>query len=443
METGLSDSLFTSTGERVNLSDLPDRSCILTVNGGSSSLKFALFDGNSTATRSPARHLAGRFERIGLPDARATIGGPDGKVWERWPASVPDLGAAAEGLIDWLKKHVGTEALAGVGHRVVHGGPHHYEPTMITAELVVELRRICPLDVDHLPAEIDLIERFQRLLPGLPQFACFDTGFHHDMPRMAQIVPIPRRYEAAGIRRYGFHGLSYAYLMEELDRLVGREASAGRVILAHLGAGASLAAVHDRKCVDTTMGLTPASGVVMATRSGDIDPGLPGFLAQTTGMTAEEFHSLVNHESGLLGVSETSPDLRDLLARQEHDHRAAEAVALFFYHVKKAIGALAAALGGLDILVFSGGIGENSCEARTRICAGLEFLGITLDPAQPGRRSGDHGRWFSRPGAHDPHRRRIDDRPRCQPRAGHDLGLLNHGLNSQDPFQDDKLGHAT
>ncbi len=301
---------------------------------------------------------------------------------DTWPASVSDLGAAAEVVIDWLEKHVGSEALAGVGHRVVHGGPRYHRPELVTTELLSELRRICPLDVDHLPAEIALIERFQRLLSGLPQVACFDTGFHHDMPRVAQIVAIPRRYEAAGVRRYGFHGLSYTYLMEELVRLVGNDAASGRVILAHLGSGASLAAVHDRKCVDTTMGLTPASGVVMATRTGDIDPGLPGFLAQTTGMTTEKFHSLVNHESGLLGVSETSPDLRDLLARQEHDHRAAEAVALFFYHVKKAIGALAAALGGLDILVFSGGIGENSCEARTRICAGLEFLGITLDPVR-------------------------------------------------------------
>jgi acetate kinase len=378
----LSDSLRASTDEHANVSNLPDRSCILTINGGSSSLKFALFDQKSVAATWPERRLSGRLERIGLSDPKATVWGPDGRIWDTWPASVADLGAAAEVLIDWLVKHVGCEAMAGVGHRVVHGGPRYHCPERITTVLLDELRRIFPLDVDHLPAEVALIERFQRLLPGLPQVACFDTAFHHDMPRVAQIVAIPRRYEADGVRRYGFHGLSYAYLMEELDRLVGKDAATGRVILAHLGSGSSLAAVHDRKCVDTTMGLTPASGVVMATRTGDIDPGLPGFLAQMTGATAEEFHSLVNHESGLLGVSETSPDLRDLLARQEHDHRAAEAVALFFYHVKKAIGALAAALGGLDILVFSGGIGENSPEARTRICAGLDFLGITLDPVR-------------------------------------------------------------
>ena len=296
--------------------------------------------------------------------------------------SAPDLGAAAEAFITWLDKHVGRSAIAGVGHRVVHGGPRYYRPEPITAELIAELRRICPLDVEHLPAEIDLIERFQKLLPGLCQVACFDTSFHHDMPRVAQIVAVPRRFEASGVRRYGFHGLSYSFLVEELERLVGPQAAAGRVILAHLGSGASLAAVYEKKCVDTTMGLTPASGVVMSTRTGDIDPGLPWFLAQIAGTTPEQFHALANHESGLLGVSETSPDLRDLLARQGQDHRAAEAVALFFYHAKKAIGALAAALGGLDILVFSGGIGENSAEARARICAGLEFLGIRLDPVR-------------------------------------------------------------
>jgi acetate kinase len=356
----------------------PARSCILTVNGGSSSLKFAVFDYQQAHTGSPERLIAGKIERIGLPDARVTISGPGGKVTETSNVDVSDLGASADLLITWLDKHVGCEALAGVGHRVVHGGPRYHRPEPITAEVIAELRRLGPLDVDHLPGEVALIERFQRLRPGLFQIACFDTGFHHDMPRVAQIVPIPRRYQAAGVRRYGFHGLSYAYLVEELARVAGPEAARGRVILAHLGSGASLAAVRHGKSVDTTMGLTPASGIVMATRTGDLDPGLPFFLAECSGMTTERFHAVVNHESGLLGVSEISPDLRDLLARQKHDDRAAEAVALFFYQARKAIGALAAALGGLDILVFSGGIGENSAEARARICEGLEFLGISL-----------------------------------------------------------------
>jgi acetate kinase len=380
MEIDLVDPLRDTTDDDTNASNRPERSCILTVNGGSSSLKFALFDRKSAPNGSPERLLAGRIERIGLPDARASVTGPDGQMRETWPISAPALGAAAEVLIDWIEEHVGCEALGGVGHRVVHGGPIYHRPEPVTVGLIAELRRICPLDVDHLPQEIDLIERFQRQLPGLFQIACFDTGFHHDLPRVAQIVAIPRRYEATGVRRYGFHGLSYTYLIEELERLVGREAAAGRVILAHLGAGASLAAVHERKCVDTTMGLTPASGLVMATRCGDTDPGLPQFLAQTSGITTEQFHSLVNHESGLVGVSETSPDLRDLLGRRDRDVRASEACALFFYHAKKAIGALASALGGIDILVFSGGIGENSTEARARICEGLEFLGIALDP---------------------------------------------------------------
>jgi acetate kinase len=199
------------------------------------------------------------------------------------------------------------------------------------------------------------------------------------MPRVAQIVPIPRRFEAAGVRRYGFHGLSYEYLMEELARVAGAEEALGHVILAHLGAGASLAAVQRGQSIDTTMGFTPASGLVMGTRTGDIDPGLVRFLSRTEGMTADEFDEVVNHESGLLGVSETSSDVRDLLARQNADVRAAEAIELFCYHAKKWIGAFAAALGGLDTLVFAGGIGENAPEIRHRICAGLAFLGIALD----------------------------------------------------------------
>jgi acetate kinase len=363
----------------MNAINRPARSCILTVNGGSSSLKFAVFDHQQAQAGSPERLIAGKIERIGLPDARVTLSGSDGKVQETSQVSAPDLGASAEVLITVLDKHVGCEALVGVGHRVVHGGPRYHRPEPITAEVIAELRRLSPLDIDHLPGEIALIERFQRLRPGLFQVACFDTSFHHDMPRVARIVPIPRRYEAAGVRRYGFHGLSYAYLIEELARVAGPEAALGRVILAHLGSGASLAAVRQGKSVDTTMGLTPASGIVMATRTGDLDPGLPFFLGECSGTTTDQFHALVNHESGLLGVSETSPDLRDLLAQEVRDVRAAEAVALFFYQARKAIGALAAALGGLDILVFSGGIGENSPEARARICEALGFLGITLD----------------------------------------------------------------
>jgi acetate kinase len=353
----------------------PDRSCILTINGGSSSLKFALFE----SADPPARLLSGKFEKIGLPDARLVVAEAADGAREDRRVEAPDQGTAAGVLIEWLERHVGLAAIAVVGHRVVHGGSRFTRPERVTAELIEGLSEMSPYDPDHLPGEIDLIEAFRRLDPGLPQVACFDTAFHHDMPRVAQIVPIPRRFEAVGVRRYGFHGLSYAYLMEELARVAGPEAAHGRIILAHLGSGASLSAVRGGRSVDTTMGFTPAAGLVMGTRPGDLDPGLIWFLARCEGMTAEQFQNLVSHESGLLGVSETSPDLRDLLARQDADIRAAEAVALFCYQAKKWIGALAAALGGLDTLVFSGGIGENSPEVRRRICEGLEFLGIVLD----------------------------------------------------------------
>jgi acetate kinase len=293
----------------------------------------------------------------------------------------PSLEAAVGLLIDRVGKSFGTGSLAAVGHRVVHGGPH-FLPEPVTDALLDDLRRVAPFDPDHIPGEIVLIEAFRRLNPDLPQVACFDTGFHHDLPRVAQIVPIPRRFEARGVRRYGFHGLSYAYLMEELSRVAGADAAQGRVILAHLGSGASLAAVKDGRCVETSMGFTPASGLVMGTRPGDLDPGLALFLARKEGITPEQFHHMVSHESGLLGVSETSPDLRDLLAREADDQRAAEAVELFCYRVRTGIGALTAALGGLDTLVFAGGIGENSPEARYRILSALGFLGITLDAAR-------------------------------------------------------------
>jgi acetate kinase len=323
--------------------------------------------------------MSGRVDRIGLRDARWVISHSGGRGNEDRPVDAPNQEAAVRLLIDWLDHVVGFVEIAAIGHRVVHGGSRYYQPEHVTAELIAELRKISAYDPDHLPGEIELIEAFRNRDPNLPQVACFDTAFHHDMPRVAQIVPIPRRYEAAGMRRYGFHGLSYAYLMEELARVAGEEEARGRVILAHLGSGASLAAVRGGLSIDTTMGFTPASGLVMGTRTGDIDPGLVRFLSHAEGMTAVEFDNLANHKSGLLGVSETSSDVRDLLSRQSIDVRAAEAIDLSCYQAKKGIGAFAAALGGLDTLVFSGGIGENAPEIRHRICAGLEFLGIAMD----------------------------------------------------------------
>ena len=282
--------------------------------------------------------------------------------------------------MDGIEARGGPDGLTAVGHRVVHGGPSYWQPQRITAELLAELHRISPLDPAHLPGEILLAEAFHRRLPDLPQVACFDTAFHHDMPRVAQQLPIPRRYEAQGVRRYGFHGLSYAFLMEEMARVAGTQAAPDRVILAHLCNGASLAAVREGKSVDTSMGFTPVAGVPMSTRSGDLDPGLMAYLASSEKMNAQQFNEMVNTKSGLLGMSETSSDMRDLLERETQDVRAAEAVALFCYQIRKWIGAFAAALGGLDTLVFAGGIGENAPLVRARICAELGFLGIELDP---------------------------------------------------------------
>jgi acetate kinase len=345
-----------------------NRRLILTINGGSSSIKFALFE-----TGEPLRHaLAGRIEKIGFSDATFLVKGPESCSQ---PLAAPNHTAAVNALMDWLDEHVGRGAIAAVGHRVVHGGPKYNAPERITHEMVDYLRALSPFDPEHLPEEIELTDAMFRRLPDLPQVACFDTAFHHDLPRVAQLLPIPRRYADHGIRRYGFHGLSYAYLMEKLG-------PRGRVILAHLGNGASLAAVRDGRPVDTSMAFTPTAGFPMSTRSGDLDPGLVWYLLRTEHVSARQFHEMVNHESGLLGISETSSDMRDLLAREAHDERAAEAVAIFCYQVRKWIGAFAAALGGLDTLVFAGGIGENAPVVRARICDGLAFLGIELDEQQ-------------------------------------------------------------
>ena len=341
----------------------PESPHILTVNAGSSSLKLAVYandadDGDDGICGTAPRELhRGHIETGDLRDDDA---------------------------LHWIKTHPGPEPFAGIGHRLVHGGPHHHRPCLIDDALLHDLRQLTAVDPGHLPAEIGLIETLSRHFPGVPQFACFDTDFHHDLPRVAQLLPLPRRYEKEGLRRYGFHGLSYAYLMQELARRAGPErpdrpaAAGGRVVLAHLGSGASLAAVHHGRPVDTTMAFTPAAGVPMSTRAGDLDPGLAGYFARVHHLSAEQFDTMVTHQSGLLGVSETSGDLRDLLAIEDHDPRAAEAVELFCYAVRKQIGAYAAALGGLDTLVFSGGIGEHAPTIRRRVCAGLCFLGIAI-----------------------------------------------------------------
>ena len=351
------------------------KSFILTINAGSSSLKFALFRSGAE----PSRELAGKFERIGLEGGRMSFTDLGTQKREERKFDAPNHIACVPLLEEVLNRKASVEDIHSVGHRVVHGGPRYHKPQRVDTALLEELRRIRSFDPDHLPAELALVRHFTQAYPRVPQIACFDTAFHRHLPRAARMLPIPRRYEAQGVQRYGFHGLSYGYLMEELEELSGKSAR-GRIILAHLGNGASMAAVHRGKSMDTTMAFTPTAGLVMSTRSGDLDPGLSAYLARSEGMTAAQFNDLVNTKSGLLGISETSSDVRDLLHRQKRDKRAAEAIEMFCYQARKWIGALSAALGGLDTLVFSGGIGENSPPIRARICRELKFLGIDLDP---------------------------------------------------------------
>lgn len=354
-----------------------NQQCVLTINGGSSSIKFALYQIGEPMERI----LAGKIDRIGLSGTNLTFSDASHGQQVSLDVEIPAHNSAANFLIDWLEQQSGLAQVSAVGHRVVHG-MKHTEPERISTALLDELRGISDYDPDHLPREIELIEAFCQRYPQLPQVACFDTAFHHTLPRAARLLPIPRRFDTMGIQRYGFHGLSYAYLMQTLAQVAGPQAAQGRVILAHLGNGASLAAVRDGRSIDTSMGFTPAGGLVMGTRSGDLDPGVTWYMMQREHLTSKQFNHLINHESGLLGMSETSSDMRDLLVQEADDVRAAEAVDVFCYQVKKWIGAFAAALGGLDTLVFSGGIGENAPTVRTRICDGLEFLGIELEAKQ-------------------------------------------------------------
>lgn len=348
---------------------------ILAVNGGSSSIKFALYDTDE-------KLLSGKIERIGQGNALLTYmdgrrGGHDRKT-EQVSVEAPDLAAGGLFLLGWLEKRGDVFPLVAVGHRVVHGGSRT-GATVVDDRLLNELEELVAYDPDHLPGEIGLMRLIGQQYAGLMQVACFDTAFHTTLPAVARLLPIPRRYAQQGIRRYGFHGLSYAYVLTELMRVAGPGPAMGRVIVAHLGSGASLAAIRDGVSIDTTMGFTPAGGVVMGTRPGDLDPGVLWAILDRERYSPEQFDHFINHECGLLGVSETSSDMQELLVLESSDSRAADAVALFCYEVRKAIGALSAVLGGLDVLVFTGGIGERSSVIRSRICAGLEYLGIDID----------------------------------------------------------------
>jgi acetate kinase len=351
-----------------------NQACLLIINGGSSSIKFALY----TTEKPLTRLIHGKIERIGLKNPTLTFNVDKDTEGNALPIETPDNKSAAILLINWLEKQIEFSFVKAVGHRIVHG-MHHTDPERVTPELINELHQLTPYDPDHLPNEIELIEIFLQHYPTLPQVACFDTSFHTSMPRVAKILPIPRRFDAKGIQRYGFHGISYSYLMEELTRIAGAKTAKGRVILAHLGNGASMAAVSKGKSIDTSMGFTPAGGLPMGSRPGDLDPGVIWYIIQSEHLTPKQFNNLINHDSGLLGISETSPDMRDLLAIEKQDVRATEAIALFCYQAKKWIGSFTAVLNGLETLVFAGGIGENSPVIRSRICEGLGFLGIELE----------------------------------------------------------------
>ena len=359
---------------------------ILAINGGSSSIKFALFAVAEDRDADPSRLLVGQIERIGQPGTQLVVSRA-GAAPERQSVAAADHQQAAERLIEGLRAPLAAGPLVGIGHRIVHGGIRLVEHQRITAEVVAELQRIVPLDPAHLPREIALVEACGRLLPDVPQVACFDTAFHRAMPRVAKLLPIPRKYFEAGVERFGFHGLSFSYLAGALRRIAPQEAE-GCVVFAHLGSGASMAAVRQGQPIDTSMAFTPTAGLVMGTRSGDLDPGLLVYLMRDENMTPEQMDDWLNRQCGLLGVSASSADVRDLVAASPTNARAAEAIGLFCYQAKKWIGAYAAALGGLDALVFSAGIGEHSPEVRAGICAGLEFLGVQLDPA---RNAAAHG----------------------------------------------------
>ncbi len=348
-----------------------DEPYILTINGGSSSIKFALY----SVREELQQIVSGTIKNIGSEDVSFIIKEVDGEKPIKQKIDAPNFQEATISFIDWLEKQEWFEHVKAIGHRVVHG-MKHTEPEVINDALIKKLKSISNYDPDHLPAEIEIIQIIKQKHPDLLQVACFDTAFHITIPAVAKTFAIPKKYFDEGVQRYGFHGISYSYLMQELKKKNEAEAN-GKIILAHLGSGAGIAAVKDGKCIDTSMGFTPAGGIVMSTRSGDLDPGITGYFMQQ-GMDAKAFNDLINHQSGLLGISGISADMQKLLQQEKENPNAALAVDIFCYQIKKYIGAYIAVLGGLDTLVFSGGIGEHSPEIRGKICDGLEFLKIEL-----------------------------------------------------------------
>jgi len=360
---------------------------VITLNCGSSSLKFALY---RVADEIGEELVAeGAVERIGQPAGHLWIRGPERRVLRDARGDYPQHTAAVAAALKELEE-LNLPKPDAAGHRIVHGGPNYTAPALVDVSLLSTLQGLIPFAPLHLPIEIQGIEAVAKRLPKLPQVACFDTAFHRSMPELAQRLPLRRSLWEDGIRRYGFHGLSYEYVVEALG-----PAARGRVIIAHLGNGVSLAAVRDGQAMDTTMGFTPTGGAMMGTRSGDLDPGILLYLLRDRGYDAAQIDSLVNHQAGLLGVSEISSDMEALLHKRESQPSAAQAVDMFCYHLRKHIGALTAILGGVDTLVFTGGIGERASSVRWSVCQGLEYLGIQLDV----KRNDSHAGIISKPGS--------------------------------------------
>jgi acetate kinase len=348
---------------------------ILTINSGSSSIKFSLYRIGRVETAVWSGSIKGIGRGSGVFYVKDSNGGT---VIEKY-LQLRDHSVALSEIIMWLQSSPAVKHFDSIGHRLVHGGNKFSQPHLITPDLMEVLDDLMPLAPDHLPHEINAIKLLKNSYPGVKQVACFDTAFHRNMPWVAQIYGLPGELQHQGVLRYGFHGLSYEYILEELRKEVGEESSKGRVVVAHLGNGASMVAVKGGKSMDTTMGFSPAGGLVMSTRSGDLDPGVILYLLKEKGLGFPAVNRMVNKEGGLLGVSGISSDVEDLLDAEAKNPHAAEAVELFCYQAKKFLGALTAVLGGLDTLIFTGGIGENAPSIRWQICENMKFLGIHLD----------------------------------------------------------------
>jgi acetate kinase len=350
---------------------MPERT-VLTINTGSSSLKAAIFD----AVGLRDRHLTAQVEHIGHESALVVTDGAGTEIAHE-PLVANDHGEALSALIDWLHIAGEIEPLAAIGHRLVHGGAAFTAPARIDSAMIATLESLVPFAPNHMPQALAAIAATRRAFPALPQIACFDTAFHRTMPPVAQRYPLPPEYERAGVIRYGFHGLSYASIVDQLgDRI------RPRTVIAHLGNGASMVALRDGKSVDTTMGFTPLGGLMMGTRSGDLDPGVMLYLLRQTGKSIDQVADLVTNQAGLRGVSQSSADMKTLLDHENDDPQTAIALELYVALARKQLGGLLAVLGGIDLLVFTGGVGEHAAPIRERICAGFEFAGIRIDPSK-------------------------------------------------------------